>query len=355
MYGPGYQTKSILDRGLASFLQEHGPFDIVAATEHIVFSKIIARKKYVPYGNSYAKPFESSQYLYGTRIYDELLSYGGKKLVILLESDFFNFTSENILLLDQLGGYCVGWGLDFIESLNNLSNLGNETFCSHATDNWYDYLQKNSNRIVSLPEYVAETEFCWSPLANRGVDWSVVGADYWARKVVREIFDSNHIEWNGKRLRIFYKLLSNLNRIGIAPFTNNLMQTLINDLFRTSITQSKYTFTCGSRLRYPIRKFYEIPALGSVMVTDPCKGIEALGFRHNESIIVTKPEDILEVYDLLRNNPDFAQSLATKARELVWQKHTTSVRSRQVKEALDRILSKSYKGNCWVDGEMRFV
>ena len=37
IYGPGYTSREILDKGLPRFIDKTGPYDVLVATEHIFF------------------------------------------------------------------------------------------------------------------------------------------------------------------------------------------------------------------------------------------------------------------------------------------------------------------------------
>jgi hypothetical protein len=100
-----------------------------------------------------------------------------------------------------------------------------------------------------------------------------------------------------------------------------------------------------------VRKFFEIPALGSVLVCMPCNGFEALGFENGVNAMVARPDQIPEVHAFLEAHPEEAQNIADAGRELIWEKHTVQARAAQLAASLDAILSGRFKGSYWEKGE----
>ena len=127
---------------------------------------------------------------------------------------------------------------------------------------------------------------------------------------------------------------------------------MYGQLFRQEIVDSKYAFTCGSLFAYPVRKFFEIPALGSVLITPECNGFEALGFRDGHNAILCKPENLIDVEKRLAADPDMAQSIADAGRKLIGERHTVEVRAAQLRMAFTMALNGDWHGAEWRAGEL---
>ena len=81
----------------------------------------------------------------------------------------------------------------------------------------------------------------------------------------------------------------------------------INSGFRKGLLVCRYGYTCGAFIRGPIRKFFEIPAAGQVLVCEPFKGASNAGFIDRNTMLESAPEDILDVNNWLSKNPARAQ------------------------------------------------
>jgi hypothetical protein len=96
-FGPGYSDPAILSRGLDAFIEDHGPFDCVIATEHVIFYHLIDRDKLLKaYRRNYVCRFPIDLVLGQESIHRFFLNSTGLKLITLLESDFYNFDGSRI-------------------------------------------------------------------------------------------------------------------------------------------------------------------------------------------------------------------------------------------------------------------
>jgi len=348
-FGPGYVGASTLKGGLERFVDSHGPFDFVVATEHIVFAQPWG-KGHIPRGylNNYVRSFSDSDLCHVFDIYEAFLRLGTTKCVFLFESDPHNFPLAQIQRLDEIGGFAVGLGDQFVRPVEELSFLNGEAFAKSANNNWWSFTQKNKGRIVSLPTFVSEVEFGWSPLEKRRVAWSVPGARYWARNEALRVLTRLGIPRTGRRLSL---TLSVLEELGLRPLAHPLVSMAFRQQFQRVIESSKYSFTCGSGLGYPVRKFFEIPAVGAILVCMPCNGFRDLGFEHMVNAVTCLPLEIGQVHRFLEDNPEKAQAIADAGRDLVWRIHSVASRALQLEETFRSIRSGRFAGSYWENGD----
>ncbi len=352
-FGPGYVDRETLKLGFSAFIAENGPYDVVFATEHVLFAYMAQmrsiKKCYSVYHNFFFG-YEDLQSLVIIR--RDFEQYGGLKIALLMESDYYNFQEQQIQMLQEHVSYCVGYNNQLNAPVASLSFLKKERFASHATDTWFRFVEAHKERIIAFPAFVHDTEFSFLPLGLRKHNWVVPGTPYWAR---REAF--SRLEEMGEccktnRMQPFFSVL---NKLKLRPLGRSLGQVVYQTSFRNLIQSSKYCYTCGSGLGYPVRKFFEIPALGSVLVCMPCNGFEALGFENGVNAIVAHPNEIPDVHAFLEAHPEEAQGIADAGRKLVWEKHTVQARAAQLAASLDAILSGSFKGSYWEKGEFCLV
>ena len=160
--------------------------------------------------------------------------------------------------------------------------------------------------------------------------------------------ESNNIKLQSKN---YIKLYSLYSKLGGKPFSKYSLLKLYNNLFRVNIEKSRYAFTCGSALDIPIRKFYEIPALGTLLLCVPCKGFNELGFEDGRNCRAIKPSNLYEAIMELEGNSSLAESIASNGRNLVWKSHTASSRALQILMGCNAIKNRKFKGSSWINGE----
>jgi hypothetical protein len=348
-FGPGYVPSEVLRRGLHSFIAEHGPFDVALATEHIVFALVPGDPRTETlYRRNYRRfHFPVSDLGERGRILDDLGRSACVTVAMLLESDFYDFSQQQIDHIHQRFQFVATWGAQFVRPISSLSRLRLEHFAHRATDRWHDFVAANAGRVVPLLHFVADDEFCFVSLAHRPRTWSVPGTRYEARQRAVEALSRRGITTR-RRLPV----AGMLSRAGLRPFSWHWFLAYYQDSFREEIRQSRYAFTCGSALGYPIRKFFEIPAMGSVLACVPCQGFEELGFRHGINAFASPPESLPDLTRELEADSGRAQAVADAGRELVATRHSLNARAEQLALALERLVSGRWRGAVWRAGEL---
>ncbi|KAF0119210.1 MAG: hypothetical protein FD149_158 [Rhodospirillaceae bacterium] len=349
-FGPGYVSSEVLASGLPAFVARYGPFDVAIMTEHIAFAEdYVGAAVLDSYRRNYAFRFPMADLQRRGDMRRAFCALPMPKVAFLLESDYYNFTSEQIKGLSAVADWLVGWNGDFVKPKAELSGLERESFGHKANDHWANFVCAGHARMIPLVHFVADEEFSFTALSHRAADWCVPGILYDARHRARTALISAGCTMS-RRHR--WPIAPVLTRMGLHPFSRPLFTVWYQEMFRREIHQARFAFTCGSGLQWPIRKFFEIPALGAVLVCVPCNGFEALGFRDGENAIICKPEALPEIGRRLSADPNTAQAIADAGRRLVGACHTVSVRAVQLRTALEAALAGRWHGAHWVKGRM---
>ena len=140
-------------------------------------------------------------------------------------------------------------------------------------------------------------------------------------------------------------------KVGVNVHNKYWSLDLLRWGFRRALRQARYAFTCGSILRWPIRKFFEIPAQGCVLVCQPAEGFADLGFVDGVNALSASPSNLPDVQSMLDADPNRAQQIADAGRALILEKHEVSARARQIGTALKLITEGRFAGSRWLDGE----
>ena len=349
-FGPGYVSSSHLARGLEAYIDEHGPFDVAISNTHALFSDIYGEPIPLAVWNrayEFSFPLNDLRLLSDIALVFERLSI--PRIGLFLESDFYNWTEREIGAVRRRTDYVMGFGPAFSPLRKDMPSLAGEKFAGHVTDSWASYVRDNFQRVASVLHFVAAGEACFTGLSHRPHRWSVVGIQYEARRIAGErLRQAELAPVTESPLRRAMGLAKRLRLIRKEP---KLAQRWLNLDFNLRLQQSRYAYTCGSGIDMPIRKFFEIPSAGAVLVCKPFSGFEAAGFKHGENCVVCEPEDVVEAHRWLESDPDRAQRIADAGRTLVLRQHSVTARARQFTETFAAIADGSFAGGEWIDGE----
>ena len=106
-FGPGYVSSDCLSAGLASFIEKNGPFDVVVVSEHIAFSKINNFvNTYQAFRKNYAIEFPKTELRETEKLFEAVKKLNICKVIITLESDYYNFTPGHISVGGLSGVRC---------------------------------------------------------------------------------------------------------------------------------------------------------------------------------------------------------------------------------------------------------
>ena len=287
-FGPGYVASNVLHRGLKAFVEAEGPFDVAVTNSHILFAPS-GDATNLPrlYQRSYDLAFEPLDLLALPAIAEQFKHLPLPRVGMLLESDYYNWRSDKIDALENRTDYLIALGPEFYRHRDQLPELPREAFYKNVTDEWADYANRNARKIASALHFVADTEFSVAPLDARHSAWATLGIAYDARRRAREALVQAGIEVVDESL--LRHSLSMAKRLRLIRKESRRLQRFLNVDFQLRFESCRYAYTCGSGLDMPIRKFFEIPAAGTVLVCKPFAGFEAAGFRDGENAIVCLP------------------------------------------------------------------
>ena len=123
--------------------------------------------------------------------------------------------------------------------------------------------------------------------------------------------------------------------------------------FWRALLNSKASYTCGSGLEYPVRKFFEIPASGALLSSRYFPGLTALGFRDGENWMCAEPGDLPDItLELLSDDLSRAQAIASRGRELILEQHSLEARAQQFRSMIELIMQGRFDGSEWNQGRL---
>lgn len=219
----------------------------------------------------------------------------------------------------------------------------------------YAYLAGRNDRIISMYHTLADSEILNEQIiraVRKSRRISVPGIGYAARNTTASLIAGlSKYDWIQTALdRAVYAAGRQL------PWPR-ARQHILWSYFRHSISSSRMAMTCGSTSGYFVRKFLEIPALGSCLCTFNYSFLPQLGFKPNsEYLPIDSPTDIEEYFYRLQE-PDFVESVTAytlSAASIITQLHSLSARRIQLTETLTRIARSEFQGSYWAEGNYCF-
>lgn len=351
-FGPGHVASDILARGLAAFIDAKGPFDLAASNTLVLFSDMKDPARYAEtVKRAYAYDGAADDLHYLPVLAKQFAALDLPRIAVLLENDFYNWTARERDLIDSRADYFIGFGKELSPHLADMPYVKMERFAASATDIWANFADHHKARIASLPHFVSDAEFNITPLSARPHQWSIMGVQYHARGVARDALRAVSVEpvMDTK----FRRVISLVRKLHVMRGEKRMVQRFLNQDFGDRIASTRFSYTCGSGLMMPIRKFFEIPAAGAVLVCRPFHGFSALGFEDGINCVVSEPERIADVHQQLTYDLDFAQRIASAGQKLMAERHSLHARARDLASIVRAIAQKQFAGSEWVSGHHR--
>jgi hypothetical protein len=107
------------------------------------------------------------------------------------------------------------------------------------------------------------------------------------------------------------------------------------------VASAKMCVTGSSRYKAPLRKYFEIPACCTPLLTDWFKDLNDLGFVRDKHLIEYKDNILQQVQDLYHNQSDFLRQIAVGGRELILRRHTNSTRAHEFLTRIEGIINEA--------------
>ena len=340
-YGPGYSSSTELDRGLEYFLKVRPEFDFVVTDADTLFWSIfgnqVLKSAVIAFDQKFMKNFHTETLKY--------LRSGLSNVIVYTNCDYYHLPSRAIEILQEIEPILITRDAGFWSPISELEELRKEKFFPKANDNWFDYITKVPSKIISMPGVISESEFCYNPLEARKFDISIPGVQYFQRKIASEI--ASKLPFKVLKGEFRRKIISR----SVQYTGSKMLQKLYQDTFVQSIEATKICFTCGSGLKYPLRKFLEIPARGGLLFCCPFNGFREFGFEDGVNAVVTDPFKMEDKLDYYLDNLQTAQEIARRGQDMILKKHSFSSRVIQLQKTLIRIHDAEFTGSVWDNGE----
>tara|TARA_A100001388_G_C28764300_1_gene499748 strand:- start:60 stop:1202 length:1143 start_codon:yes stop_codon:yes gene_type:complete len=349
-FGPNYVDSKTLNDGLEVFCSKKKPFDILLIGTWIPILEAHYKNTIKFLSNKNLSSHEILNFYNDVKL--SLKNIPIKtKAIIGVGLDYYAMQRTQIDFIDENELYVICPGLEFIKSFSELEDYSR--FEKHFirkkdifSDVWKDYVKNNPHKIINFLHYVSFHEFFYKAIKNRKYNINIPGIDYFKRREASNKIKKLKLKLPNKN---FYYTFRILNKIGFPVFKNQLSLKLFNTFYFNNLSESKIAYTAPGCFGMPIRKYFEIPASGSLFICLPCQGFKAIGFK-NEVNCITADSD--ELCEFLKKEKDFEklQKIVNNAQKLIISKHSIKARGEQLKSCFKLIMENKYESSKWVDG-----
>jgi hypothetical protein len=356
-YGPGFVDSKTLASGIEKYIQTIGDIDFIFANHYLCFEYTSDRiNRFV---NNFTATLNgkiniSQEFLKETKLF--LKNNRQRVCCFLTEVDPHVTSQSNLDECLRHASYFILWGSGFLNANRNISDISQEKYIQTKLKIGSElgcldkFVITNRANIINLGHLVGNHEFYWGTLSNRKFEIIIPGSKYYKRKKLTDVIDNSSfgLKLFKPRYSIAYKIAQ---KLFLKPYSNFYLVNLYNLTFQRVLSQCKICITEGGANNYPVRKIFEIPAAGALLVCIPTEGFELLGFQHEVNcVFLENIEDVVKVIDRIYQDLDHYARIAKAGQDLVLMKHSISARAEQLSEAFKRIQEGSFNGSTWHDG-----
>ena len=355
-FGPGFVSIETLRAGIAAFARSLNGVDLIVATKDIVYNDDPTRlNAWLRATTSSAAPFTvTASVLQDINAF--LKRHREKVVVSLLDVDVYAMPQREIERILTLGSYVIGWGPGALDFSGDDGDIEREPFIRRKRAQglelglYQQFLREHGDRVINVGFFVGEHEFGWGGLETRPVDVCVPGVRYYRRTLAyNAVKASGQFTLRQERFRLLFQAA---HRLGVRPWSSSYGTNVYNLDFHNLLVRSKVGITDGGLINFTIRKFFEIPAAGAVLVCWPTREFERLGFRDGVNCLYVATEsDVVAAAQRVVDDPNGSQAIASAGRELVLRRHSTTARGAQIHQAFQAILAGRFAGSHWEAGD----
>lgn len=324
-------------RSIKKLAKQYGRFDVIIAEPWAFVS-------------------ESITSVYKERPVD-LLEYGAPIISFMIQFDFHNIKQEVMKDILEKSQYSVSTVISKqFHCIPEDKVFSREPWLDPSAAVHSDPGMVTDN-ILMFPHCIAEEEFIYQKNNSAKYDLTIVGTEYFLRKKVKKYFgESKNIcfrNGNDAIQRLVNKFVQKRFLGKYYPFMN-----ISRKRFREVIGSSLICYTCDAGIGYAVRKYFEIPAFGTILFGNFFRGLEYLGFKDQENCFVFREADtkrMEEILAWLKSDSLKAQSIAKAGQDFIKQYHTARIRARQLYEVAEAVANGTLRTTRWENGQQKLV
>ena len=141
-----------------------------------------------------------------------------------------------------------------------------------------------------------------------------------------------------------WKIVQELKRKSYFHYYNRSQETLEKIYkypqgleYAKLISSAKISIATGATVNYPVMKFMEIPACGTLLLSNWFNELSDLGFEPNKNIVVLNENNISKQIESLLKNNDKIERISIEGQKLIKERHTVEIRAKEFIEHVKEI------------------
>ncbi len=361
-FGPGFSSREILGKGLLNWVREKGPYQAliigpnspIFATDvdDAISSALTYLRRFTVHTHSVLQIVEFIKDFFNAlpRLNIE------HRIASSMNFDYYAATKAQVQRLHDWNLSLIGPNEQFVRPLAELPVFVRQEKHfrrkeSRLSDCWLNFLQSHPERVVTAVHYVLPSEFCFTPIDSRQPIVAVPGAEYYLRKNAIAELRQSGIRTASKW---YFHMFRALNKVGVPVYGNYWGLHLYNQLFQRTLRASRYVYTAQGGFGLPVRKFFEIPAAGALLLCSPCTGYLELGFVDGIHYHAVEPDELSSfLHKLIKTGA--GHDVAVAGRTLSAINHSHQARATQVAACIQALTNGNYRGARWNGGEFVLI
>ncbi|WP_261132632.1 glycosyltransferase [Bacillus sp. Marseille-Q3570] len=195
---------------------------------------------------------------------------------------------------------------------------------------WYPEF---NDRIIWLPHHVPGHIF-YDQKRPRDIDMLMVGS------LIEHLYPLRVKMYNHYRN---FSDFTYFQHPGYRHVNSSKKGIITGNSYAEALNRSKLFLTCDSIYHFPVLKYFEALACGTLLLASGSKELEALGFIDGQTFIqVTEANFATKANYYLRNEQERSR-IVSKGMELIHERHTTEIRAKQLLGRIRKILNDGRK------------
>lgn len=122
-------------------------------------------------------------------------------------------------------------------------------------------------------------------------------------------------------------------------------KSMIDEKYSKELNRANMFFTCGSKFKYPVLKYFEAPACRTLLLAEPVQDILELGFEDGINFVACDQSNFYEKAMYYLENEEERQIITDNGYQFIHTHHTNDIRAQQfVKDVEDFLAKKGPSG-----------
>ncbi len=255
-----------------------------------------------------------------------------------IEPDFVfvnEFGESNAPKITGLASLGIPWGIYMFDLHYKIENrkevIDKENvkhIFTHCRDKFYEFFPEYWEMMRWLPLHV-NTEIFKDYGLPRDIDYLLMGVVH--KRIYPLRYQVSQV-MQGVPGFVWHE------HVGHRNFDDD-EDALVGERYAREISRAKIFFTCDSKYKYPVGKFFEVPACNTLLLASTSRELRDLGFIPGSNYIAVHEKDIKEKAQYYLHHEEERLEIARRGYEMVREQHSTSRRAAELVAMIEDIIA----------------